>query len=265
MMKTRAASGALAALLLASLPAVAQESAKPITWVAYGMTKEGKVQDAVALALKYDAPLLDKLLADGTITSWGLATPINHEAGFKWNLLNWVTLPNWGSVDKWVGSVMQQMQSRSAEETKALEQEGQAVYVERSHFDEVVRNVVLSPPAAGGAPPRYIFAGMSKVKDGQYEAGEKAFAPWWPIVDKLKAGGKVLSYGLQAQALHSDASFTFRDWYMLPDLAAVDAINAAAESGWTDANEAAYVAAFEREPHRDVILAILHVGGQKAQ
>jgi hypothetical protein len=265
MMKTRAASGALAALLLASLPAVAQESAKPITWVAYDLTQQGKLQDAVALSAKYDAPLLDKLLADGTITSWGLATPINHEAGFKWNMLTWVTLPSFGNVDKWVGAVMQQMRSRSADETKALDEQGKAIYVERSHFDEVVRNVVIVPPAAGGAAPRYIFAGMYKVKPGQAAAAEKSWAPWWPIVEKLKTDGKVLSYGLQAQALHSDPSFTHRDWYMLPDLASVDAINAAAEASWTEANEAAFQAAYESEPHRDVILAIMHLGGQKAQ
>ena len=93
----------------------------------------------------------------------------------------------------------------------------------------------------------------------------KAFDPWWSIVDKLKADGKVLSYGLQAQALHSDASFTVRDWYILPDLAAMAAINAAAEADWTADQQAAFDAAYDSEQHRDVILLILHLGGQKAE
>ena len=262
-MKIRSIAGALAALILFSWPAPAQDGEKPITWVAYDKAKPGKLQDAVALAVK-GAPVLDKLLADGTITSWGLATPINHEAGFNWNILTWVTLPGWGHVDKWVGSTMQQMQARSEEEAKAISDQESAIYVERSHFDEVLRNEVLSPQAAGGATPRYILAGMYKAKAGQGEAGVKAWEPWWQIVDKLKADGKVLSYGLQAQALHSDASFTVRDWYMLPDLAAKAAINAA-EADWTADQEAAFAAAYDSEQHSDVILLILHLGGQEAE
>lgn len=261
-MKHRPILAALAVSLASVLPASAQQASQPITWVAYAMVKPGQTQAAVALAQKYDAPYLDKLLADGTISSWGIATPINHEAGFKWNLLTWVTLPNWANADKWLGAIMQQMGSRSADQNKAIEAEYQAVYAERSHFDDVMRNIVMSSPTQGGAPPRFILAGMYKAKPGQEQAGEKSFAPWWPIVDKLKAEGKVIAYGLQSQDLHTDPAFTYRDWYMLPDLSAVDAINAAAQTGWTAQNQAAFEAAFEGEAHRDLILMILHLGGQ---
>jgi hypothetical protein len=262
LMKHRPILAALAVSLASVLPASAQQASQPITWVAYAMVKPGQTQAAVALAQKYDAPYLDKLLADGTISSWGIATPINHEAGFKWNLLTWVTLPNWANADKWLGAIMQQMGSRSADQNKAIEAEYQAVYAERSHFDDVMRNIVMSSPTQGGAPPRFILAGMYKAKPGQEQAGEKSFAPWWPIVDKLKAEGKVIAYGLQSQDLHTDPAFTYRDWYMLPDLSAVDAINAAAQTGWTAQNQAAFEAAFEGEAHRDLILMILHLGGQ---
>jgi hypothetical protein len=262
-MQLRVIAMSAAAVLLAGLPAGAQQAVQPITWVSYDMVKPGKMEQAVELAKKYDGPQLDKLVADGTILSWGLATLVTHESNFKWNILTWVTLPGWANVDKWVGVIMQQMRSRSAAENKAIEDEHAAVYVERSHFDEVLRNVMLSPQAAGGAAPRYILAGMYKVKPGQGEAAQKAFAPWWPAIDKLKANGTVIAYGLQRQDLHSDPSFSVRDWYMLPNLAAVDAITQAAETSWSADNEAAFTAAFENEPHRDVILMILHLGGQR--
>ena len=264
-MRIRSIAAALAAFVLLGLPASAQDGEKPITWVAYDKVERGKLDDAVKLIVEDGAPVLDKLMADGTVASWGVATPINHWADFEWNVVTWVTLPGWSQVDTWVGGVMAQMQARSEADAKAMAEQEAAMYPSRSHFDEVLNNEVFSPAAEDAPPPRYIMTGTHKAKEGQAQAGIKAWEPWWRIIDKLKADGKVLSYGMHTQALHTDPSFTIRDWYTLPDLASVAAFAAASEEEWTAEQQTAFEAAYERQPHRDTILLIVHFGGQPAQ
>ena len=66
----RMVTGLVLALAVAA-PALAQDEATPLTWVAYTRVKSGKTQDWLQLSMKYDKPLLDKLMADGTVLSWG--------------------------------------------------------------------------------------------------------------------------------------------------------------------------------------------------
>ena len=74
-------------LSLAVVPtaAIAQDDGpRPLTWIAYSKVQPGKTADAVAFTLE-EADLLDGLMADGTVLSWGLATPVNHRPGQSWN------------------------------------------------------------------------------------------------------------------------------------------------------------------------------------
>ena len=64
--------------LAVAAPVLSQEQPAPLTWVAYTRVKPGKTQDWVKTGLKYDKPILDALVADGSVQSWGYAVRATH-------------------------------------------------------------------------------------------------------------------------------------------------------------------------------------------
>jgi hypothetical protein len=261
------AAAACAALAAVAAPVFAQP-APPITWVAYTQGKAGKTSDWVKLTLKYDAPIYEKLMAAGVVRSWGIATPINHRPGFEWNLLTWVTVDNWAGVEKWAGASMQTMQARSAEETKAIESSFDAVEQGRSHFDEVVRNAVLVP-GKPGAKTGYFLVGHFLARPGQDAAATQFYKDLIvPIADKLVADGTIVGYGLHVQELHGqfqpDRKWTHRSWYAVPDLAAIDRIQAAIQAAITPQFMTRAAEVFDMAAHSDDVLMVLHQGAPPA-
>jgi hypothetical protein len=256
------AAAACVALVAPAATALAQ--APPLTWVAYTQGKPGKTTEWLNLMLKHDAPIYDKLVAAGTIRTWGVATPINHRPGFGWNLLTWVTVDNWAAVDKWAGAAMQTMQARSEQETKAIEASYEAVEERRSHFDEVVRNAVLVP-GRPGAKIGYFLVEHYLARAGQQAALTELYKEAIvPVADKLVADGVVVGYGLHVQELHGqlqpDRKWTHRSWYAVADLGAIDRILAALGAGITPQQAARAAEVHDMSAHTDDILMVLYQG-----
>ena len=247
--------------LLAALPAGAQEDgAGPLTWFAFSKVKPGKTEAAVAFTLE-DKELMDGLIADGTVLSWGLATPINHTPGDLWNHVQWVTLADWSKVDDWVAAVFARMEEMDEATMAENMQRAQQIYVEGSHFDEVVRHSVFS--RGSGAVPRYFWSGEFTAKKGQEGAMVKLFKEAVaPLLDELVAEGAMTSYGVYSTEIHLDVDWTHRFWYGLPDLAAIDKMTAAFGEGFTPALEAWAESIFEPEGHYDKVVMVLHYAPQ---
>ena len=263
-MKARALAAAVLCVAVAG-PAVAQ-TAGPITWVAYSLGKPGKTEDWLKTIMKYDAPLYDKLQSAGTIRSWGVATPINHRPGMKWNLLTWATLDDWGAVEKWAGAAMQAIQARPAAEAKAVQAAAEASEETRTHFDEVVRNAYVSTPAPG-TKFAYFFVGHYVARPGQDTAATQLYKDAVvPMGEKLMAEGVVAGFGLHVQELHGQFQpggtvWTHRVWWAVPSLASIDRIKAAQASMMTAENLKRSAEVFDMATHWDDVLMILHLGG----
>ena len=90
----------LAVLLMVGLaaPATAQEETEPITWLAFETTKSGKSRDLIGASIKSDGPMYDELLANGTLSSWGIAIPITHTPRDHMNFMLWATMSDWSKV-----------------------------------------------------------------------------------------------------------------------------------------------------------------------
>ena len=249
--------------LLAALPAAAQEDgAGPLTWFAFCKVKPGMTEAAVAFTLE-DKELMDGLMADGTILSWGLATPINHTPGDLWNHVQWVTVADWSKVDDWVAAVMGRMEEMDEATRAENMQRAQQIYVEGSHFDEVVRHSVFS--RGSGAVPRYFWNGEFTAKKGQEGAMVKLFKEAVaPLLDELVAEGAMTSYGVYSTELHLDVEWTHRFWYGLPGLAGIDAMKKKFGRLGTPAFEAWANAVFSDEGHYDKVVMVLHYAPQPA-
>ena len=268
-MKSRSLTVAACALAVATAAPLLAQPAQPITWVAYTEGKPGKTSDWLKLTLKYDAPLYEKLMKDGVVRSWGVATPINHRPGFAWNLLTYVTVDNWAGVEKWAGTSMQAMAARPAAETKAIDAAYQAVEESgRHHFDEVVRNTILVP-GKPDARIAYFYVGHYMARPGQESAATQLVKELiTPLGDKLVADGAIIGYGLHEQVLHGqlqpDRKWTHRVWYALADLGGIDKLQAAVGGSMTPALMARAAEVFDMSAHTDDVLMVLHQGGLPA-
>jgi hypothetical protein len=245
-------------ILAAAMPAVAQDDAKgPITWIAFSKINSGKMEAAVGMAMENKA-MMDGLVADGTILSWGLATPINHAPGDQWNYVEWVTVENWAKIDAWAGAVMQHMMSMDADRKAEKEAQGKEIWVEGSHFDEVVRNAVFK---VGEGNTRYFYiANFISSDDDDDDDGMTAFfrSKVVPVLDEMVADGTMTAYGVQVGELHRERDWTHRFWYGLPGLGSIDTMTGAF-AGAMDAEAMVWAeSVFSGKGHYDKVLMVLH-------
>lgn len=248
---------ALTVVALCSLPAAAQQDERgPITWLAFSHVKPGKTEDAVELALEQEE-LMDRLVAEDTVLSWGLGTPINHNPGDTWNFVEWVTVGSWSDIDAWAGAVMARMNAASEEERAEMNERFQRIYVDGSHFDEVVRHAVF-----GGndeAVPRYFYVADFRAKAGRGRDMVEFFKDGVvPLLEPMVADGTLTSYGVASPELHIVADWTHRFWYGLPSLGAIDTLTKTFADAQTPAFDAWAEALFAPEGHFDKVLMVLH-------
>lgn len=251
---------ALAVLLvaIAAAPVLAQDDTPSmVTWIAYSTVRPNQLQAAVELVME-DREFLDGLMADGTILGWGAGTPINHSPDDTWNFVQWVHVADWSKADGWVDASFRRMQSRDDVTREALEARFAEVFVEGSHFDEVVRHDVvrMSP---GDTPPRYLYVAEFAARPGKESALVDLFrAGVVPVVDGLVEEGTLTGYGVYSPELHLDVDWTHRFWYALPNLGSMDRMREAFGSmGAGFAAQAEDV--FEAEGHHDKVVMILHL------
>jgi hypothetical protein len=225
--------GAVLTLALAlAAPALAQEETGPLTWLAYTRVKPGKTQDWVQLSRKYDGPVMDKLVADGTVLAWGHAVRANHRPGYEWNVVTYVVCPSWAAIDKWVGAQMGAMAGRSPEESASIMAAYAEVEEADAHFDEVVRNRMRT---LSDTPKQFSYFYMShyRTRPGKFFDGTELLEEGVkPVADPLLASGKIMGYGMHVQELHNQhqpgrAPWSHAIWFALTDLGAIDELDAA--------------------------------------
>jgi hypothetical protein len=85
---------------------------KPYIQVTFGKVQPGKGGEFRATWEKYNKPLADKLIADGTLIGYGFATASPQSDAFTH--MGWVTFPNLAARDKYIAA----FGARSAEEVK---------------------------------------------------------------------------------------------------------------------------------------------------
>ena len=247
--------------LAVAAPVLSQEQPAPLTWVAYTRVKPGKTQDWVKTRLKYDKPILDALVADGSVQSWGHAVRATHRPGYEWNVLTWVTTPDWAGIGKWMSASMQAMQSRSAEENAEAEQMMTSLEEEGSHFDEVVRAGFAS---FSTEKFNFIYTGHYRAKPGKSDAATQLFKDVLvPAGDKLLADGTLTGYGLHLQELHGQHQpdgkpWSHRTWFSFADLGSMDRLQAAFAAGMTPEAARRRAETLEFKAHHDDLFVVLH-------
>lgn len=262
----------LAGLLLAPLAASADShemGPKPLTWLSYVMSQPGKGSDLTQHLAKSGAKIYDGLMADGHILTWGVAMPINHRAGDDWNVVEWVTFRDWAAMDAFMQAFMGMQMAKDPEQLMAEQKEWMSLVEPGSHYDEIVRHMVVARAPEGAAPPAYFSLTWVPVKPGQSGPLKNLWQEnVQPTLAALQADGKIGAFGMAAAEVHDGSGPTAMLWTALPNLAARDAVDAAMEADAMKRGEEAQKQMMEKFAsmvdfggHHDRILLVTHNGG----
>ena len=249
-------------LMIAAAPlAIAQEDSGPITWLSFEITKSGKSRDLIGASIKSDGPMYDELLANGTLSSWGIAIPITHTPHDHMNFMLWATMSDWSKVTDLEAGFMKLFASRTPEETAESMKSYNEAVVEGSHHDWIIRHHVYQQ-GSGDQTPKYFRIGYYKATPGNAGKITGIYKKHLqPVYEKLLADGTITSFGLSTQEIHGVGDWTHIGWYTMSNLGSIDKVQAAVDAAFTEEMGAEIGPLMDPSAHWDQVLLIVHLGG----
>jgi hypothetical protein len=207
----------------------AQEAPRPVTVASFFKILPGKGETVMGLFKKYDQPVLEKLMADGTIRSWGVARPWLHTQG-DWNIVYWSTTADIAGQGKVDEAFEAAEKSRSADENKKSMESFVAAEVPDAHRDMLFRHVIYKMGKGPGdkAGKGYMWLGHYSARPGKGQDVTSFFTEvTGPVMDKLLADGVIAGYGLMVPVTHVAGGATHTVWYWVDSVGAFDKVQAA--------------------------------------
>jgi hypothetical protein len=277
MTRTRTALALALALLI--VPGVAaaddenDDSPQPVTWVRFVNVRPGHSEDFVKLIMEARGEVLDNLMEEGHVLSWGVFVPFNRDADTNWTHGIWATYPDWSHMDQFIAAAEAADRELSEVERGRQERKFREIVELQDTHDIVTRR--LAAPSAEmeempDGPPRYMRMGFYKVKPGHVDQAVALYNEYAaPTYEELIRTGAIYSAGLSAQELVTSDDWTLMSWSVLGSLAGVDAVDNAFETANEQRTEAereammeAFMEHFEWEGYRSKIIRFIHLGGQ---
>jgi hypothetical protein len=229
-----------------AIPLQAQMAApgKPAvyTYVAQWEVPRAQWADMVKLD-DQDKPLLDKLVADGTLLGYGAYTNIIHQEGEPTHG-TWFTATSEGKLLKALEAIYAQPGAVSA-----------PVQGASKHWDQILTGDVYGSKP-GTTTGGYLTWSRWEIKPGAMhgytELTKKVLVP---VLEKLLAEGSITSYGQLTEDYHSQKLGVVFEYFTVPDAASMDKANKALEDVFdgTPGLGDAVRGLTEREGHRDFL------------
>jgi hypothetical protein len=212
------------------------------TYVAEYRLKPGKTADFWGYFEKITQPILDQLVADGTLLEWGRSSSVVHTADGMSEYL-WYCAKTVGGTQKALEKIMA---PRPANVVDSIEK----------HSDRLFQSLIFKI-GSKRATTGYLQTSSYVVKPGRAREWLEGFKRYQqPVYEKLMAGGVILGYGVDREYVHSGPSGFRNVWVFLPDADAIDKESAAFEADGRSPEErrmiqAAVVEMTDSELHRD--------------
>jgi len=196
-----------------------------------------------------DKPVLEKLVADGTLIGYGSYTNLIHQEGEPTHG-SWFTATSEGNLLKGLEALYAHPGSTDAPVEGASK-----------HWDQILTGEVYNskPGTSSGG---YLTWSRWQVKPGQMHAyaelNKKVFVP---ILEKLLAEGSITSYGELHEDYHQDKLGRVFDYFTVPDAASLDKANKAFDDA-LEGNPAlldAFRSLTEPEGHRDFLTRLRYM------
>ncbi len=232
--------------LVTGLPSNAQtgEQGKPpvYTYVSQWAVPRAQWPEMVKLD-EQDRPLMDKLVADGTLTAYGAFTNLIHQEGEATHG-TWFTATSEGNVLK----ALEAVYANPGSTTSPVEGVSK-------HWDYLLVSRVYNQ-RPGKSEGGYLAGDDWNVKPGQMRAySDLIKSAVVPVFEKLLADGVVTAYGLDTEDFHTQKLGRVTFYFTTPDAAAFDKANKAFDETFekSPALGAALQSMVDREGHRDFL------------
>lgn len=189
-----------------------------------------------------DRPVLDKLMAEGTIINYGAYTNLIHQEGQPTHG-SWFTATSEGNLLKALEVIYAHPGSVSA-----------PVQGASKHWDQILTGDVYN--GKPGNSTGYLTWSRWVVKPGEMHAfNEVTKTMFVPVLDKLVADGTITSYGMLTEDYHQEKLGTVYQYFTVPDAASLDKVNKAFEDafGNNPTISDAFRALTERDGHQDFL------------
>jgi hypothetical protein len=251
--------------------AFAEDAPHPVTVASFFKVLPGKGEAVMEMFKKVDKPVLDKLMADGTIVGWGMGMPWVHTGG-AWNLVFWISTADMAAREKVEKAFEAAEKTRPAEENRKLQEAFYAAVAMDAHRDGVYRQVLRRTGKAPANPEGkgYLWLGHYTAKPGKdLEATSFFGESVTPVMDTLVADGVVGGYGVLVPTVHVAGASTHTIWYWVDTLGGVDKVQAvlraAREKRSKEQNaalDARSEAIFQPATHSDDLVQVTMSGGR---
>jgi hypothetical protein len=244
----------LLALCLASaggpLQAQMASPAKPPVYVYVSSWAVPRAQwGAMAKLDDLDRPVLDKLVADGTIIGYGSYVNLIHQEGEPTHG-SWFSATSEGNLLKGLEALYAHPGSTDS-----------PVEGESKHWDQILTGDVYNSKP-GTSTGGYLTWSRWQVKPGQMHAfrelNQKVFVP---VLEKLLAEGSITSYGELHEDYHQDKLGMVFDYFTVADTTALDKANKAFDDAF-EGNPTlldAFRSMTESDGHRDFLTRLRYM------
>jgi hypothetical protein len=261
-----AAAAALAAVMVVApaQPAAAADEKPKVTYtrVALWDVERAHWGDFVTMFESNEKAILEKLMADGHISEWGIdAEGLHHPEGYTHS--TWYSAGSLGGLAKASEAFDAAWKAMGADKLKAIDTEFAAMIVK--HRDYLLRTENLRSAAAtldgGYYHGHFIQVTRGKGSDfeGYFENRIK------PVYESLMQQGVVVAYGMSAEEITTDHPMNHSIWYMVRDAAGLDAVKAAFDAvtdGMSEeerrARRASFMDLVEEDSYRENITSVIH-------
>jgi hypothetical protein len=213
---------------------------------------------------KYELPVLEKLLADGSIVEYGFDTAALHsEEGPTHG--TWIASKNMVGIEKALEALNAAEMKLSPEIQKKLSTD---LFGEK-HSDALFSSLIIKGRTAQ-LNKGYDATMMVQVQPGKKQEYKRLFEKYYlPVVEGLYANGTITSYGLDEEDYHSHTPGILVAWYVVSSAEGLDKFNEAFENAWKSRSEAensaiqhAIMDLTVPSAHRDSLSRILHYGAK---
>lgn len=211
---------------------------------------------------KYDQPIMEKLMADGAITEWGIdAMALHSPEGYTHT--TWYSAESLGALAK-AGAAYESAWEAMDEKSK-MDLEAEFASMVTMHRDYVV-DTENYRAAAGTVDGGYYHGQFVLVEPG----GDRGFHSYWenrmkPIFESLFEKGIVLAYGLSTENIVTDNPRGHSWWYVVGDADGLDAVEAAFDASWDELDQegrrerwASIKDVVEEDSYREELTSIIH-------
>ncbi len=242
---------AVAAVLVPLAASAQQQQQQPpvFTYVSDWTIARAQWDDYVAFEKKNVQPIFEKLLADGTLTSWGFyATNVHEENGPTHG--SWFEAPSVANIEKALAVLAKAAQNPIINGVK--------------HRDYFLRTQVRRFKA-GSAADGFLWVNYTQLQSGKGQEWRALFDQYIkPLLEGLVADGTFVAYELEAEVIHTDNPDGIYLVYIAPNaegfdkfLATIDARLAQATPEERRAFNEAFAATTVPSAHRDFFARVL--------